>query len=145
MKIELLGINVQRNPGWDRHFTIMGFGDIGLPEMQTTLRGCALARKGGQIIALPPKVPGARPGDLGGIQWDINGTFATAVCDTILAGYEKMGGQMPPALTEAQRNGANAARRYAEKGAAAAAADDDDSGQDDDSGLGRLLGVGDAE
>ena len=30
--LDLLGINIRRNPEWDRPFCIMGFGDIGLPE-----------------------------------------------------------------------------------------------------------------
>jgi len=137
MKIELLGINMQRSVGWDRHFAIMAFADIGMEDIETTLRGVALARKGGEFIALPPKVPGAKPSDLGAITWNIHGKFAREVCDTILEGYAKMGGEMPPEPTQAQRNGINAARRYAAKAAPAI----EEDGQDDDSGLRRLLGV----
>lgn len=139
MKIELLGINIQRAVAWERNFAIMGFADIGLDDIETTLRGVALARKGGQIIALPPKVPGAKHGDLGAITWNANGKFAGEVCEVILDGYRRMGGQMPPEPTTKQHNAVNAARRYAEKAA------HQDDGQDDDSGLRRLLGAGVAE
>ncbi|MEY9097362.1 hypothetical protein ABIA24_000271 [Sinorhizobium fredii] len=139
MKIRLLGINIQRVVAWDRNFAIMGFADIALPDIETTLRGVALARNGGNIIAIPPKVPGAKPGDLAAISWNSRGEFARKVCDAILEGYAKMGGEMPPASAQAQHNAVNAARRYAEKAA------HEDDGQDDDSGLRRLLGAGDAE
>lgn len=139
MKIRLLGINMQRAPNWDRHFSIMGFADIALPDIETTLRGCALARLGGKIVAMPPKVPGAKHGDLDAISWNVRGDFAQKVCDVIVEGYQKMGGEMPPASPQAQQNRTNAGRRYAEK-----ASRQDDS-QDDDSGLRRLLGAGDAE
>ncbi|CCM76263.1 hypothetical protein [Rhizobium mesoamericanum] len=135
MKIELLGINIQRNPDWDRSFTIMGFGDVTIPDLEITLRGCALARKNGQVHALPPKVAGAHPGDLGAIQWKSTGAFARQVCEIILDGYERMGGEMPPEPTQAQQNGINAARRYAAKLAS------EDDGQDDDAGLRRHLGA----
>lgn len=115
MKIDLLGINLQRNPGWDRHLTIMCFADIGLDDIETTLRAVALARHNGEIIALPPKVPGAKLGDLGGIQWNTKGRFAKAVCEVILNGYQRMGGEMPPEPTVKQQTGINAARRFAEK------------------------------
>ncbi len=139
MKIELLGINIRRNHDWGKTFCIMGFGDIGLPEIETTLRGCALALSYGKIIALPPKVPGAHPGDLGAVSWSPSGRFAERVRDAILEGYRKMGGEMPPEPTTKQHNAVNAARRYAEKAA------NQNDGQDDDSGLRRLLGAGDAE
>lgn len=115
MKIDLLGINLQRNPSWDRHLTIMCFADIGLDDIETTLRAVALARHHGEIIALPPKVPGAKLGDLGGIQWNPRGKFAQRVCNIILEGYERMGGEMPPHPTVKQVNGMNSARRVAEK------------------------------
>lgn len=115
MKIDLMGINLQRNLGWNRHLTIMCFADIGLDDIETTLRAVALARHNGEIIVLPPKVPGAKLGDLGGIQWNTRGKFAQAIRDVILAGYEKMGGEMPPEPTVKQQTGINAARRFVEK------------------------------
>lgn len=113
--IKLLGINIQREPQFDRNFAIMAFGDIGVDAMAMTLRGCALARLNGQIVAMPPKVPGAKPGDLAAIQWDSRGEFARAVCDRMIAGYMALGGIMPPDPTKKQSDGMNAARRYAEK------------------------------
>ncbi|WP_173520485.1 hypothetical protein [Ensifer sesbaniae] len=117
----------------------MGFADIALPAIETTLRGVALARHGGQIIAIPPKVPGAKPGDLAAISWNSRGEFASKVCDVILEGYAKMGGEMPPASPERAETRANALRRLSAKPS------HQDDEQDDDSGLRRLLGVGDAQ
>lgn len=97
--IEVLGITLRRNVEWDRQFCIIAFGDIALPELGMTLRGCALARNTGRIVALPPKVPSARPDATGGIQWAVNGEFAHAVRDKLLGAYRAMGGEMPPATT----------------------------------------------
>lgn len=148
--LDLLGINIRRNPEWDRPFCIMGFGDIGLPELDTTLRGCALARSNGKIIALPPKVPGAHPGDLGAISWNAHGPFAAAVCSVILDGYVKMGGEMPSEPTAAQTRGANAARFAASDGRRDRVTGKpigsdpfDEPDEPDDAGLRRALG-GDA-
>lgn len=94
--IDVLGITTRREIKWGSGFCIMGFGDVALPQMEITLRGCALARSSGRIIALPPKLPGAHPGDLGAIQWNANGKFAMRVRDALLAAYRKMGGEMPP-------------------------------------------------
>lgn len=96
-KIEVLGVNTRVKVEWDRHFCIMGFGDIHLPDLEVTLRGCALARVNGKIIAMPPKVPGVHPGDIGGIKWNSAAPFATMVKDKLLAAYRKLGGEMPPA------------------------------------------------
>lgn len=115
MKIELLGINVQRNPAWEKTFAILGFGDIGLPEIETTLRGCALAWSYGKLIALPPKIPGAHPGDLGAMSWNPSGKFAERVRDKLVEGYRALGGAMPPEPTVKQQAGASAARRVAER------------------------------
>lgn len=115
MKIELLGINVQRNPALEKTFVILGFGDIGLPEIETTLRGCALAWSYGKLIALPPKIPGTHPGDLGAMSWNPSGKFAERVRDKLLEGYRALGGTMPPEPTVKQQAGASAARRVAEK------------------------------
>ncbi|MFQ6181648.1 hypothetical protein ACLMJV_06785 [Sinorhizobium meliloti] len=132
---------MQRVVAWDRHFAIMGFADIGLPDIEMTLRGVALARQGGNIIALPPKVPGAKQDDLAAISWNSRGEFARRVCDVILEGYQKMGGELPPSSEQAQQNRTNALRRlYGQK---TTPVDDQDDGQDDDSGLRRLLGAGD--
>lgn len=114
-EVKLLGINIQRDPKWDRNFSIMAFGDVGVEPLSMTLRGCALARLNGQLVAMPPKVPGAKPGDLGGIGWDCKGQFAQAVCERLIAGYKSLGGEMPPEPTKKQTNGRNAARRHAEK------------------------------
>lgn len=95
-EIDVLGITIRREIEWDRAFCIMGFGDIALPHLETTLRGCALVRSSGRIMALPPKVPGAKPGDLGAIQWNARGKFGMRVKDVLLAAYQKMGGEMPP-------------------------------------------------
>lgn len=95
-EIDVLGITIRREIEWDRAFCIMGFGDIALPHLETTLRGCALVRSSGRIMALPPKVPGAKPGDLGAIQWNARGKFGMRVKDALLAAYQKMGGEMPP-------------------------------------------------
>lgn len=114
--IDVLGITTRREIQWDRSFCIMGFGDIALPQMEITLRGCALARSSGRIIALPPKLPSAHPGDLGAIQWNANGKFAARVRDALLAAYRKMGGEMPPDHDDgSQARATNAARRIAEK------------------------------
>lgn len=115
-EIDVLGITTRREIRWGSGFCIMGFGDIALPQMEITLRGCALARSSGRIIALPPKLPGAHPGDLGAIQWNANGQFGMRVRDALLAAYQKMGGEMPPDHDDAaQERATNAARRIAEK------------------------------
>ncbi|GEC30677.1 hypothetical protein [Sinorhizobium fredii] len=127
MKIEVHAINVLRNVSWDRHFAILAFGDIALPEIQTTIRGCALAKNGKDFIALPPKTTNSK--DTAAVQWNIRGDFAWAVRDALMDAYKRMGGEEPPPLTESQQNGINAARRYAEKTKAGSADNDnDDSG-----------------
>lgn len=114
-EIDVLGITTRREIDWDRTFCIMGFGDVALPQLETTLRGCALVRSAGTILALPPKVPGAHPNDLGAIQWNARGKFGTRVKDALLAAYRKMGGEMPPNHDDAaQERATNAARRIAE-------------------------------
>lgn len=138
-EIKLLGVNIQRVPQWDRHFAIMAFGDVAIEPMAMTLRGCALARLSGNIIAMPPKVPGAKLGDLGAIQWDVKSEFAQAVRDKMLAGHEALGGQMPPDPTEKQTNGMNAARRFAEK--VKAAPDEPANDNEAVAGLHRTLGI----
>ncbi|MBB6299412.1 hypothetical protein [Rhizobium leucaenae] len=115
MKIELVGINLRPNPDWAKTFAILGFGDIRLPEIETTMRGCALAWSYSKLIALPPKVPGAHPGDLSAIGWNPSGKFAERVRDAILEGYQKMGGEMPPEPTAKEQKVTNATRRVAEK------------------------------
>lgn len=122
IEVKLLGINIQRDPKWDRNFCIIAFGDVGVEPLSMTLRGCALARHGSDLVALPPKVPGARPGDLGGIQWDTRGEFAKAVCERLVEGYQALGGEMPPAPTKKQSDCTAAARRVAEKAAKPAVA-----------------------
>lgn len=115
-EIDVLGITTRREIDWDRTFCIMGFGDVALPQMEITLRGCALARSSGRIIALPPKLPGAHPSDLGAIQWNAHGKFGTRVRDALLDAYRRMGGEMPPGHDDAaQERATNAARRIAEK------------------------------
>lgn len=115
-EIDVLGITTRREIRWDSGFCIMGFGDVALPQFETTLRGCALARSSGRIIALPPKLPGAHPSDLGAIQWNANGKFGTRVKDALLEAYRRMGGEMPPDHDDAaQERAFNAARRIAEK------------------------------
>ncbi|MFC3164134.1 hypothetical protein [Ciceribacter thiooxidans] len=138
-QIKLLGVNIQRAPAWDRSFAIMAFGDVAIEPMAMTLRGCALVRLNGNIVALPPKVPGAKPGDLGAIQWDARSEFAQAVRDKMLAGYEALGGQMPPDPTKKQTNGMNAARRYAEK--VKATTDEPANDNEAVAGLHRTLGI----
>lgn len=103
-EIDVLGITTRREIEWDRDFCILGFGDIALPHLETTLRGCALIRSHGRVMALPPKVPGAKPGDLGAIQWNARGKFGTRVKDALLAAYQKMGGEMPPSKDNAAKN-----------------------------------------
>lgn len=102
-EIDVLGITTRREIDWDRTFCIMGFGDVALPQMEITLRGCALARSSGRIIALPPKIPGTHPNDLGAIQWNASGGFALRVKDALLAAYQKMGGEMPPSKDNAAK------------------------------------------
>jgi len=115
-EIDVLGITTRRGIEWDRDFCIMGFGDVALPLMETTLRGCALVRSHGTIKALPPKIPGAHPSDLGAIQWNAHGKFGTRVKEALLAAYRRMGGEMPPNYDDAaQGRATNAARRIAEK------------------------------
>lgn len=103
-EIDVRGIIALRDIDWNRHKAMMGFGDIVLPELEITLRGCALMRSGGQIIALPPKVPGAKPSDLGAIQWRPSGKFAMRVRDALLAAYKKMDGEMPPESEPVRRD-----------------------------------------
>ncbi len=115
-EIDVLGITTRRQIRWDSGFCIMGFGDVALPQLETTLRGCALARSSGRIVALPPKLPGAHPGELGAIQWNAHGKFAVRVKDALLEAYRRMGGEMPPDHDDAaQERATNAARRIAEK------------------------------
>lgn len=102
-EIDVLGITTRRQIRWDSGFCIMGFGDVALPQMEITLRGCALARSSGRIIALPPKIPGTHPNDLGAIQWNASGGFALRVKDALLAAYQKMGGEMPPSKDNAAK------------------------------------------
>ena len=102
--IDVLGITTRREIDWDRNVAMMGFGDITLPQLETTLRGCALIRSHGTILALPPKVPGAHPNDLGAIQWNARGKFGTRVKDALLAAYQKMGGEMPPESEPVRRD-----------------------------------------
>lgn len=103
-EIDVLGITTRREIRWGSGFCIMGFGDIALPQMEITLRGCALARSSGRIIALPPKIPGTHPNDLGAIQWNASGGFALRVKDALLAAYQKMGGEMPPESEPVRRD-----------------------------------------
>ncbi len=102
-EIDVLGITTRREIRWGSGFCIMGFGDIALPQMEITLRGCALARSSGRIIALPPKIPGTHPNDLAAIQWNASGGFALRVRDALLAAYQKMGGEMPPSKDNAAK------------------------------------------
>lgn len=95
--IEVLGINIKRNPDWSRPTCIFAFGDIGLPDLQTTLRGCALAKSNGRVIVMPPKLAGAHPGDLAAVQWNTSSPFAAAVKDKLMTAYEAMGGIIPAA------------------------------------------------
>lgn len=115
---DVLGISLRRNPVWDREFALMGFGDIGIPAMNMTLRGCALMWRRGRVVAFPPKVPGSKPGELGAIDWAPNKPFAERVALALYDAYRKMGGEAPPAPTEAQTRAASAERRIAEKRAA---------------------------
>lgn len=114
-KIRVLGITLQRNVAWDRGFCIMAFGDIAIAGPEVTMRGCALARSSGRIIALPPKVPGAKMGDPNAIQWNANGEFALRVRDLLLEAYRKMGGEMPPSTPAKAANDSNANRRIRER------------------------------
>lgn len=93
--IEVLGINIKRNPDWGRPTCIFAFGDIGLPELQTTFRGCALAKSNGRIIVMPPKLAGAHPGDLAAVQWNTSSPFAMAVKEKLMVAYAAMGGAVP--------------------------------------------------
>lgn len=95
-EIQVLGITTRRSIEFERSFCIMGFGDIALPGPEVTLRGCALARSNGKIIALPPKIPGAKLGELSAMQWNTSGEFAKRVKEKLLEAYQKMGGEMPP-------------------------------------------------
>lgn len=94
-KIEILGINMTRRPNWDRPTCIFAFGDVALPDLQTTLRGCALAKSHGRIVAMPPKLAGAHPGDLAAVQWSQSSPFAVAVKDKLMAAFTAMGGTVP--------------------------------------------------
>lgn len=114
-EIQVLGITTRRNIEFERSFCIMAFGDIMLSGLEVTLRGCALARSNGRIIALPPKIPGAKLGDLSAMQWNASGEFAQRVKEKLLEAYRKMGGEMPPATPEKAESRSNAARRVSEK------------------------------
>lgn len=82
-----------RSTAWDRHFAILAYGDIALPEIQTTLRGCALAKNGKDFVALPPKASNQK--DAAAVQWNIRGKFAFAVRDGLMDAYKRMGGVLP--------------------------------------------------
>jgi hypothetical protein len=109
--IQVLGINIQRGFQPSRSFSIAAFGDIAMDELELTMRGCALAYKHGEFIALPPKIPGQKSTDLNALQWAIHGDFAISVRDKLLAAYESFGGEVPSGA----KNHGNAARRIAKK------------------------------
>lgn len=98
MTVKLTGLNINHGADFERGFTILAFGDVEVPAMDMTLRGCALSKMGAKLVALPPKSPGRRPGDPDAIHWDAHGAFAKLVCEAMITGYKALGGKMPAEL-----------------------------------------------
>lgn len=126
-KITLNGFTLSRGADFSRGFTILGYGEVTLSDLGMTLRGCALAFLHGQLIALPPRLSEAGSGDLRAVIWGNHAPIATAICEKLKEGYEKMGGAAIPAQTQSQATAAAAARRV--------------HGKADDAGLRRMLGA----
>lgn len=103
MNIEITGINIVSAPTWDRPLAIAAFFDVRLPDISTTLRGCALALSRKSWIALPPKVPGIKSAGANAIKWDAAASFPSALCEAALDRYKAFGGSMPPKAVAIER------------------------------------------
>lgn len=88
-------MNLTSKPKFDLPLTIVAFCDVRLDGMSTTLYGVALAWKNGRFVAMPPKLPGVRPGDANALQWNFSGPFPRLICDAMVDRYVAFGGLIP--------------------------------------------------
>ncbi len=116
MNIKLDGFTVSRGADFARGFTILGYGEVTIPDLGMTLRGCALAYIHGEVVALPPRLSEDGTASLRAVIWGNHAPISQAICKELVDGYYKMGGAPIPPATPAQTTARAAARRVAAKG-----------------------------